>query len=120
VVRQDGEAVLRKRRPQDVAQKARTAVVVEGSCVGLRVQVETAVLHYEGICSIVAPCQGRTITEAECQASFATDEAAVVQSRADCLRAKNDLCSTITSCSWGQGDVCAPATCAAYCPSHSY
>ena len=47
MVRQDGEAVLRKRRPQDVAQKARTAVVVEGSCVGLRVQVETAVLHYE-------------------------------------------------------------------------
>jgi hypothetical protein len=32
---------------QDVAQKARTAIVVEGSCAGLRVQVKTAVLHYK-------------------------------------------------------------------------
>ena len=74
----------------------------------------------QSICSIVAPCQGRTTTEAECQTSFATDEPAVVQSCANCLRAKNDLCSNITNCSWGQGDVCDPATCAAYCPGHSY
>ena len=47
MVRQDGEAVLRKRRAQDVAQKACAAVVIDGSCVGLGVQVETAVLHHE-------------------------------------------------------------------------
>jgi hypothetical protein len=47
VVRQDGEAVLRKRRAQDVAQKAGSGVVVDGTRVGLGVQVETAVLHHE-------------------------------------------------------------------------
>ena len=45
MVRQDGEAFLRKRRAQDVAQKAGSGVVVEGTRVGLGVQVETAVLH---------------------------------------------------------------------------
>ena len=43
--RQDGEAFLRKRWAQDVAQEAVSSVVVEGTRVGLGVQVETAVLH---------------------------------------------------------------------------
>jgi hypothetical protein len=45
VVRQDGEAFLRKRRAQDVAQEAGSGVVVEGTRVGLGVQVEPAILH---------------------------------------------------------------------------
>jgi hypothetical protein len=47
VVRQDGEAFLRKRRAQDVAQEAGAGVVIDGTRVGLAVQVETAVLHHE-------------------------------------------------------------------------
>jgi hypothetical protein len=47
VVRQDGEAVLGKRRAQDVAQKAGAGVVVDRTRVGLGVQVETAVSHHE-------------------------------------------------------------------------
>ena len=47
MVRQDGEAVLRKRRAQDVAQKAGAGIVVDGTRTGLGMQVETAVLHRE-------------------------------------------------------------------------
>jgi hypothetical protein len=37
VVRQDGEAVLRKRRAQDIAQKASAGFVVDGARGGFRV-----------------------------------------------------------------------------------
>ena len=48
MIRQDSEAVLRKRRPQDVRQKARATLVVDGGTrVSLRVQVRAAVLHHE-------------------------------------------------------------------------
>jgi phosphohistidine swiveling domain-containing protein len=47
VVRQDCEAILRKRWAQHVAQKASAGVVVDRARAGPGVQIETAVLHHE-------------------------------------------------------------------------
>ncbi len=47
MVGQDGETFLGKRRAQDVAQEAGAGVVIEGTCVGFGVHVETVVLHHE-------------------------------------------------------------------------
>ena len=47
MVRQDGKAVVCKRRSQDVAQEASTSFVVDGTGAGFRMQVETAILHHQ-------------------------------------------------------------------------
>lgn len=47
MVSQDGETFLGKRRAQNIVQEAGAGLVIESTCVGLGLKVESAVLHHE-------------------------------------------------------------------------
>lgn len=70
------------------------------------------------ICDVLSGCSGRTTTVEACLAALDSDDPVVLEQCADCYLAGNDLCMGLAGCSLG--NVCEPATCGAYCPSHDF
>ncbi len=74
----------------------------------------------EIICSNLVECADRTTTEAECVTSLEADDPIVLEACADCVQLGVDQCGGYPGCENFIGNVCQPATCAAYCPAHSF